>query len=62
MKRLETKKYVITEGRDEIGLGIAKAFAQNGVGVYLIARNLEKDETQWVTVSIINVDGGLTTN
>lgn len=44
MKRLVNKKAVITGGSDGIGLGIAKAFAQNGADIYLIARNPEKLE------------------
>lgn len=44
MKRLANKKAVITGGSDGIGWGIAKAFAQNGADVYLIARNQEKLE------------------
>lgn len=62
MKRLANKKAVVTGGSGGIGFGIAKAFAQNGVDVYLIARNPEKHEMKWVTGSIISVDGGLTTN
>ncbi|HEY9599574.1 MAG TPA: SDR family oxidoreductase [Cyanophyceae cyanobacterium] len=44
MKQLANKKAVITGGSDGIGWGIAKAFAQNGADVYLIARNQEKLE------------------
>ncbi len=36
---LSGKRAVITGGSDGIGLGIAKAFAQNGASVLLIARD-----------------------
>ncbi len=42
MKMLSGKKAVITGASDGIGLGIAKAFAQNGADVLLIARDMEK--------------------
>ncbi len=42
MKRLFGKKAVITGGSEGIGLGIAKAMAQNGADILLIARNQDK--------------------
>ncbi|MDO4880406.1 MAG: glucose 1-dehydrogenase [Capnocytophaga sp.] len=42
MKQLENKNAVITGGSDGIGLGIAKAFAQNGVNLLLIGKDTEK--------------------
>ncbi len=44
MKSLEGKVAIITGGSEGIGKGIAKALAQNGVYVYLIARTQEKLE------------------
>ena len=42
MKVLENKNAVITGGSDGIGLGIAKAFAQNGANLLLIGKDPEK--------------------
>ncbi|MGT2907826.1 SDR family NAD(P)-dependent oxidoreductase [Streptococcus dentiloxodontae] len=42
MVTLQEKNAVITGGSDGIGLGIAKAFAQNGANLILIGRNPEK--------------------
>ena len=42
MKILENKNAVITGGSDGIGLGIAKAFAQNGANLLLIGKDPEK--------------------
>lgn len=42
MSQLHHKKAVITGGSDGIGLGIAKAFVENGADVVIIARNEEK--------------------
>lgn len=42
MKALSGKKAVITGGSDGIGFGIAKAFADNGADVLLIARDPDK--------------------
>ena len=39
---LSNKRAVITGGSDGIGFGIAKAFAQNGAAILLLARNEEK--------------------
>lgn len=36
---LSGKRAVVTGGSDGIGLGIAKAFAQNGASVLLVARD-----------------------
>ena len=36
---LSNKRAVITGGSDGIGFGIAKAFAQNGASVLLVARD-----------------------
>ncbi|MFA8300739.1 MAG: SDR family NAD(P)-dependent oxidoreductase [Hyphomicrobiales bacterium] len=44
MKTLENKNAVITGGSDGIGYAIAKAFAENGANILLIARNTEKLE------------------
>ncbi|MCX7711949.1 MAG: SDR family oxidoreductase [Clostridia bacterium] len=44
MKVLEGKRAVITGGSDGIGYAIAKAFAENGADLLLIARNQEKLE------------------
>ena len=42
MKVLENKNAVITGGSDGIGLGIAKAFAQNGANLLLIGKDPNK--------------------
>ena len=42
MKVLENKNAVITGGSDGIGIGIAKAFAQNGANLLLIGKDPEK--------------------
>ena len=42
MKVLENKNAVIIGGSDGIGLGIAKAFAQNGANLLLIGKDPEK--------------------
>lgn len=42
MMMLSNKRAVITGGSDGIGLGIAKAFAQHGASVLLVARDKEK--------------------
>ncbi len=39
---LSNKRAVITGGSDGIGLGIAKAYAQNGASLLLVSRNEEK--------------------
>ena len=44
MKVLENKNAVITGGSDGIGLGIAKAFAQNGANLLLIGKDPNKLE------------------
>lgn len=42
MPQLQNKKAVITGGSDGIGLGIAKAFVENGADVVIIARSEKK--------------------
>jgi len=44
MKSLKNHQAVITGGSDGIGLGIAKAFVENGADVLLVARNIKKLE------------------
>jgi short-subunit dehydrogenase len=39
---LSNKRGIVTGGSDGIGLGIARAFAQNNANLLLIARNEEK--------------------
>jgi len=42
MKQLYNKRAVITGGSDGIGLGIAKAFVENGADIIIIGRNKNK--------------------
>jgi len=44
MVQLQNKRAVITGGSDGIGLGIAKAFVENGADVVIVARNEKKLE------------------
>jgi NAD(P)-dependent dehydrogenase (short-subunit alcohol dehydrogenase family) len=53
---LLNKRAVITGGSDGIGFGIAKAFAQNGAHVLLVARDEEKLRTAAATLSPFGVE------
>ena len=53
---LSGKRAVITGGSDGIGLGIAKAFAQNGAGVLLVARDEGKLRESASALSSLGVE------
>ncbi|MDD5277137.1 MAG: SDR family NAD(P)-dependent oxidoreductase [Methylovulum sp.] len=54
MVQLQHKRAVITGGSDGIGLGIAKAFVENGADIVIVARNekkLEDARSQLLSIS-----------
>ena len=55
--RLGSKIAIVTGASSEIGKGIVKRFVDEGANVVLY---LASDEANWVTGTILNVDGGKT--
>ncbi|MBI3561590.1 MAG: SDR family oxidoreductase [Gammaproteobacteria bacterium] len=53
---LSNKRVVITGGSEGIGFGIAKAFAKNGVGVLLVARDAAKLKASAETLTPFGVE------